>query len=120
MALARFELVTAIALGLAIACASPAAAPSTAAPAASAAKVTYKDFSVSPTTVEVRVGEAVSWTNGDGTTHTITAGVPGTKSGAFEGRVAGGATTTITMATAGSFDYFCEFHSPMRGKVVVR
>ena len=98
----------------------PAPAVTAAGTAAAAASVTYKDFQVDPTTLEVKVGQSVTWTNRDGTTHTVTSGIPGSKSGVFEQKVAGGATATVTFDKAGTFEFFCEFHVTMHGRIVVR
>jgi plastocyanin len=102
---------------LAAACGGAATPP---APATAAATVVYSGFSVAPASVEVKAGEAVGWSNRDGTTHTVTAGKPGSKSGAFEQRVASNASVTVTFAAAGTFEYFCELHPTMVGTVVVR
>lgn len=104
---------------LAVACggaATPAAAPA----GSSAAAVTYESFRVAPASVEVKAGQSVSWTNKDSTIHTISAGKPGAKSGPFDQKVAGNASASVTFDKAGTFDYFCEFHTSMVGTVVVK
>ena len=40
--------------------------------------VAIAGFAFSPRTVTVNVGDAITWTNRDGQTHTATSGVPGT------------------------------------------
>ena len=74
---------------------------------------------VSPATVEVKVGQAVAWKNDDSSQHTVSGGRPGAK-GPFDKKVDGGGTTQVVFDTAGTFDYFCEFHPSMTGKVTVR
>lgn len=108
-------------LALAVACGS-AAGPAPASQASQAtigATVTYKGFAVSPATVEVTRGQAVQWKNEDSSQHTVSGGRPGAK-GPFDKKVDGGATTQVVFDTAGSFDFFCEFHPSMTGKVTVR
>ena len=107
---------------LAVACGSAAGPAATTGDtsASGAATVTYSGFAVAPKSVEVKAGQAVTWTNKDGTTHTITAGKPGAKTGTFEKQVAGNTSASVTFATAGTFDFFCEFHSSMTGQVVVK
>ena len=105
---------------VAVACGSAATPSRTAPSGAAAATVTYEGFRVAPASVEVKAGESVAWTNKDGTTHTISAGKPGAKAGTFDLKVAGNATASVTFDKPGSFDYFCEFHISMTGKVVVK
>lgn len=105
---------------VAVACGTAATPSGTAPTGAAAATVTYEGFRVTPASVEVKAGESVAWTNKDGTTHTISAGKPGAKAGTFDQKVAGNATASITFDKAGSFDYFCELHTSMIGKVVVK
>jgi plastocyanin len=70
----------------------------------------------SPATLEVGVGDTVTWVNDDDTEHTVTA-----NDGAFDsGTLAEGATFSFTFDTAGEFDYRCLFHDSMQGTVVVR
>jgi plastocyanin len=76
--------------------------------------VTIAGFAFSPKTVNVNVGDAVTWTNNDGTTHTATG------SGFNTGDIAAGASKSITFQSAGTFDYICAIHPTMTGAVVVR
>jgi plastocyanin len=105
----------------AIACASTSNAPSatSAAPAAKAA-VTIKGFAFSPATLEITKGTTVTFTNNDGTTHTVTSGANRTKDGKFDKQLSGSTEDSITFDTAGTFEYFCNFHSSMKGTVVVK
>ena len=105
-------------LALAVACGTAATTP--AAPAAGGAAVTYKSFQIEPKSIEVKVGQAVTWTNGDSAAHTVTAGTPGTKSGTFDQKLPGNGTVKVSFDKAGTFDYFCELHTTMVGKVVVK
>lgn len=105
---------------VAVACGGAAAPSATVPPGTTTPTITYSGFAVSPASVEVKAGETVAWTNKDGTMHTVTAGRPGAKTGAFDKQVPGNTATSVTFASAGTFDYFCEFHPSMTGKVVVR
>ena len=120
------------------AAASPAAAegPEAQTEAASgAAEVEVVNIAFKPQTLEVAVGDKVTWTSGDqGVKHTVTAGTPGedgvpgvsdaqesAKTGEFDGPLDdAGATFSHTFSEAGSFAYFCEVHPSMTGEVVVR
>ena len=77
--------------------------------------VSIEDFSFSPATVTVEVGDSVTWSNADATAHTATAG-----DGSFDTESIGpGETSTITFDTAGSYAYVCAIHPTMTGTVVV-
>ncbi len=91
---------------------SPSAAASTAAGSA----VTIANFSFQPTPLTIAVGTTVTWTNTDGTEHTVTA-----DDGSFKSdRLASGATFGQTFATAGTFAYHCSIHSSMKATVIVK
>jgi plastocyanin len=68
-----------------------------------------------PATLTVAVGDTVTWTNQDFTTHTVT-GFPELSSG-FMGP---SATYQHAFGTVGTFDYHCEIHPNMLGRVVVQ
>jgi plastocyanin len=92
-----------------------AGSTTTVAGAAAGTPVAIADFSFSPTPVTVKVGGSVTWTNKDGTTHTVTA-----TDKSFDSKdLDGGATFSHTFATAGTFTYACAIHSSMKGTVVV-
>jgi len=77
--------------------------------------VSIKDFAFNPGTIEVAVGTTITWTNDDAAPHTVSQ-----SGGGFEsGRLDPGTTFSFTFDTAGTFDYFCQFHANMTGQVVV-
>jgi plastocyanin len=74
--------------------------------------------SYSPNPVTVRVGQTVSWRNGDAVAHTATA-----DGGAFDtGSIAPGASSSPLAAnTAGTFPYHCAIHGfVMTGTLIVQ
>jgi plastocyanin len=94
--------------------------PQTAADAAAVttldAAVTIQGFAFEPDTVEVSAGTTVTWTNGDTTQHTVTAG-----DGSFDsGVLPPGAAFSRTFDAAGTFAYACAIHPGMTGTIVVR
>jgi plastocyanin len=105
-----------------VACASTAGSGPRAAPAAGAktADVTIKGLAFSPGTLTVDKGTVVTWTNNDNTTHTVTSGANRTKDGTFDQQVSAGTDVSVTLDAVGSFDYFCQIHSSMKGTVVVK
>jgi nitrite reductase (NO-forming) len=76
-----------------------------------------------PKEITVSPGTTVTWTNDDSTIHTV---VEGSAAGAageapvFDSSImAPGASFEYTFDTAGEFDYFCNLHPFMTGKVTV-
>lgn len=88
------------------------------APTAIAADATVDivGFSYAPGSLTVTAGDTVTWTNADAQSHTATA-----DGGAFDtGTIAGGASGSVTVSTAGTFTYHCTIHPTMTATLVVR
>jgi plastocyanin len=78
-------------------------------------QVSLTNFSFSPATVTINVGDNVKWTNNDAAAHTVDA-----NNGAFSsGTLSNGASFTFKFNTPGTYDYYCAFHSGMVGKIIV-
>jgi plastocyanin len=78
--------------------------------------VSAQDNSFSPGTLEVRVGDSVTFTNDGGIDHTVTA----TSGATFDsGSLAPGATFKFTAEKAGTVSYVCDFHPGMQGTIEV-
>ena len=83
--------------------------------AAANGAVTITDFTFAPGTVNVKVGDSVTWLNRGPTVHTATA-----SDGSFDsGNMARGKSYSKTFTSAGTFSYICTPHPFMKGKVVV-
>ena len=84
-------------------------------PRASAAtqNVDIKNFAFTPGSITIAPGDSVTWTNSDGTTHTVTG------SGWASGNIANGAAYTHQFNTTGNFTYHCSIHPSMTGVVHV-
>jgi plastocyanin len=111
--------------GLTLAACAATTPAATAAPAptgasAKTAAVQIKGFAFSPATLTVDKGTVVTVTNNDSTTHTFTSGANRTKDGKFDQQISGSADGTVTFDTVGTFEYFCQIHSSMKGTVVVK
>ena len=77
--------------------------------------MTIKDFSFEPSTVKVKVGQKVVFTNEDSAVHTATA-----DEGEFDsGDLRKGQSFTFMADKAGTFSYFCTPHQYMKGTVEV-
>jgi plastocyanin len=96
--------------------ATPDAADAGTGAAAESVAVEIKDFAFNPAEITVPVGDSVTWTNGDAAPHTAT----GLDREALQsGAIAPGESFTQTFDTAGTIEYFCEFHPNMKGSIVV-
>ena len=61
-----------------------------------------------------KVGDTILWVNRDTVPHTVTA-----RDHSFDLRVAPGQSGKLTLQKAGSFPFYCIFHSMMRGTLKV-
>lgn len=87
----------------------------TAAAMAAGNAVSVEGFAFNPASIQVNVGDSITWTNQDAAPHTVTA-----DGGSFDKPLpASGGTATITFNTAGTFPYHCTIHPNMHGTVVV-
>ena len=69
----------------------------------------------------VVIGSSLTWTNTDSAAHTVTSGSAGDgPSGKFDSSLFfSGKTFSHTFTESGTFDYFCQVHPWMTGKVTV-
>ena len=77
--------------------------------------VSIQNFSF-PATVNVNVGDTVTWTNQDSAAHTVTSD---TACVFGSGQLAQGQSFSHTFTQAGTFTYHCSIHPTMTGSVVV-
>ena len=89
----------------------PSAAPSPSGPVTRDVRI--GDLFFSPSTLDLRVGDTVAWTNAGRAPHTAT-------SGSFDsGRLASGGTFRWTAAAAGTIAYGCTLHPEMTGTLKI-
>jgi plastocyanin len=79
-------------------------------------RVSIAGLKFAPDAIEIAPGTTVVWRNDDPIDHTVTAAGGGFDSGLIRP----GTTWARTFARAGTFDYACQPHPVMRGRVVVR
>ena len=89
---------------------SPTPAP---APGVAVDQVTIKDFAFNPEKIIIKVGDTVTWTHQDSTPHTTTGGIWDS------GTLQQGQTYSRAFDKAGNFNYQCNIHPYMKGKVIV-
>ena len=78
--------------------------------------MTIADFTFTPPSITIKVGDTVTWTNNGPSAHTATA-----DDGSFDsGNLAQGKTFSHTFQTAGTFSYHCTIHPFMKAEVVVQ
>lgn len=77
-------------------------------------EVVMENHEFSPETLEVPTGTTVTWTNRNGTDHTVTS-----DDGFFNSTVGPEDSYTYTFDEAGTFDYYCTIHPDMTGTIQV-
>jgi plastocyanin len=77
--------------------------------------VSIANLAFNPSSIDVKVGDTVTWTNNDNVGHTVT-GDGGLDSGTIEP----GGTFSKKFDTAGTYQYHCSVHPSMTGTVVVK
>ena len=93
-------------------------APSTAKPSVVATKntVVIANYAYSPQTLNVHIGDTVTWTNQDSAGHSATA-----DDGSFDtGVLSQGQSGTATFTKAGQYAYHCSVHPNMQGTIIVQ
>lgn len=74
--------------------------------------VTISGFAFNPPTLKVKIGDTITWTNQDGTNHTVTGSD-------FQSNPIGkDQTYTHTFSQAGTFSYHCSIHPSMQGEII--
>jgi plastocyanin len=100
-----------------IGCTGSATSTTPATPAATggaSATVIEKGFAFDPPTLEVKVGDTVTFTNQDSATHNVSI------DNAELGPQAQGASVTWKATKAGTFPYMCTIHPSMTGTIAVK
>ena len=81
-----------------------------------AVAVDMKNIAFAPTTVRVKVGQKITWTNDDSAPHNVTSQSGEKIASDTFGK---GGTFSFTPTKAGTIDYVCTIHPGMDGKIVV-
>ena len=84
------------------------------------AAVTIQLFQFQPGRLEIKAGTTVTWVNQDDILHTVTLGTPENRNGSVNLNLSGkGATVSFTFDRPGEYEYFCDRHQSMRGRILV-
>jgi plastocyanin len=79
--------------------------------------VEIKSFAFNPETINISKDQTVTWTQFDPIPHTITS----LNSSVLNSpSLSSGQTFSYTFNETGTFEYYCKFHSSMKGKVIVK
>ncbi|MEK6918709.1 MAG: cupredoxin family copper-binding protein [Nanoarchaeota archaeon] len=70
-----------------------------------------------PQTLTINKGETIVWVNDDSMQHTVTSD---SGSELNSGTIGLGQKYSHTFENAGTYEYHCEFHSSMKGKIIVQ
>lgn len=85
------------------------------------AAVTVQLFQYEPAQLEIKTGTTVTWVNQDDIQHTVTLGTPENQNGTVNLSLPGkSATASFTFDRPGEYEYFCDRHQSMRGRILVR
>jgi plastocyanin len=77
--------------------------------------VTIKNFAFDPSTITIKAGENVTWTNEDSAPHQVKE-----DAGLFlSSSLSNGQSFTYRFTAVGTYNYTCNIHSSMHGKVIV-
>ena len=83
-------------------------------------QVAMKDFSFSPESLDVAVGDTVTWENQGANPHTSTSGEVGVPDGIWDsGVLSSGGSFMYVFTTAGNYHYYCQLHASMGMKGVI-
>ena len=73
-----------------------------------------------PYSLEVLIGDTVSWSNDDSAAHTVTSGAPNDPDGIFDsGMMIVNQSWEFTFNDSGEYDYYCILHPWMTGEIIV-
>jgi len=78
------------------------------------AEISIKDFAFNPAEITIKKGMTVKWMNEDSVIHDVTM-----DNGAFDHDINPGESFEYKFTESGTYDYHCDIHTSMKGKVIV-
>ena len=107
---------TAPAAAPSVAASAPAAGPACAESAAAGeVSVAAKDFAFNPAAIMAKVGQTITFTNGDSAPHTATLD----DGSCTTPNIASGSSDGLLFTTAGTYPFHCKVHPNMKGTITV-
>jgi plastocyanin len=106
---------------IAAGCSSTQSPPATAAPTISTTggnTINIKNFAFDPSSLTVKSGTVVKWTNNDGASHTIVSD-SGSPVAFSSDSISSGASYSFTFTQPGTYTYHCSIHPSMKGTIMV-
>lgn len=79
--------------------------------------VDIQNFQFSPSTITIKAGDSVTWTNMDSMSHTVTSS---SRNELNSPTLANGKTYSNTFSTPGTYSYYCTIHPSMKATVIVQ
>ena len=77
-------------------------------------QITMDKLVFSPVEVNASVGDTFEWVNNDILAHTATA-----QNGDWDVAIAAKRTVSFVLKKAGTIEYYCRYHSNMKGRIVI-
>jgi amicyanin len=78
--------------------------------------IIMKNFAFDPAELKIKTGDKVVWTNKDSVPHNL---ISNAGNEIISPTIPVGGTYSHTFNTAGEYDYLCEIHTGMKGKIIV-
>jgi plastocyanin len=101
-----------------VSCSLAGSGSGTVTPGGPSGGVSISGFAFHPGTVTTSSGVTLTWTNSDGTAHTVTETAG---SQAFDsGDIPSGSSYSLTLTLPGTYAYKCKIHAGMTGTIVVQ
>jgi plastocyanin len=91
--------------------------PATSPPSIESTNIYIKNFAFSPSSMTIKKGSTVIWTNSDSAPHTVTSD-SGTELSSDQ--LSNGQTYSHVFNSAGTFNYHCGIHASMKAEVIVQ
>ncbi|MDD2254793.1 MAG: cupredoxin family copper-binding protein [Methanoculleus sp.] len=81
--------------------------------------ITIKNFAFDPSTITVKTGTAVTWTNQDSAPHIVVSDT-GSPAAFSSESLSNGASYKFTFTQPGTYTYHCSIHPSMKGTIIVQ
>lgn len=79
--------------------------------------IDIKGFAFTPSSLNIKVGDTITWKNGDSASHTVTSDSGSELNSAILNT---GQSYSHIFNTVGTYKYHCSFHSSMHGTIIVQ